>query len=94
MRVQKGRFLRLTGPKAGGFLSLTGLWPEGGGGGFAADYKKGARLRRWLCRRVVFASLRGRQPSRAEGDGGALSGDEFYNAACGGHVHIKYHNHS
>ena len=31
----KGRFLRLTGPKAGGFLSLTGLWPEGGGGGFA-----------------------------------------------------------
>ena len=55
-RVQKGRFLRLTGPKAGGFLSLTGLWPEGGGGGFAADYKKGARLRRGLCRRV--ASLR------------------------------------
>ena len=35
----KGRFLRLTGPKAGGFLSLTGLWPEGGGGGFAANYK-------------------------------------------------------
>ena len=27
----KGRFLRLTGPKAGGFLSLTGLWPEGCG---------------------------------------------------------------
>ena len=22
------------------------------------------------------------------------SGDEFYNAAFGGHVHIKYHNHS
>ena len=37
----KGRFLRLTGPKSGGFLSLTGLWPEGCGGGFAADYKKG-----------------------------------------------------
>ena len=55
----KGRFLRLTGPKAGGFLSLTGLWPEGCGGGFAADYKKGVRLRRGLCRRVVFASLRG-----------------------------------
>ena len=31
---------------------------------------------------------------RAEGCGIALSGDEFYNAAFGGHVHIKYHNHS
>ena len=38
----KGRFLRLTGPKAGGFLSLTGLWPEGCGGGFAANYKNAA----------------------------------------------------
>ena len=27
-----------------------------------------------------------------EGCGIALSGDEFYNAAFGGHVHIKYHN--
>ena len=27
-----------------------------------AANKKGARLRRWLCRRVVFASLRGRRP--------------------------------
>ena len=44
LQAQKGRFLRLTGPKAGGFLSLTGLWPEGDGGGFAADYKKRARL--------------------------------------------------
>ena len=55
-RVQKGRFLGLTGPKAGGFLSLTAF--------------------------------------QAEGCGIALSGDEFYNAAFGGHVHIKYHNHS
>ena len=22
------------------------------------------------------------------------TGDEYYNAACGGHVHIEYHNHS
>ena len=29
-----------------------------------------------------------------EGCGIALSGDEFYNAAFGGHVHIEYHNHS
>ena len=42
VRVQKGRFLRLTGPKAGGFLSLTGLWPEGCGDGFAANYKNAA----------------------------------------------------
>ena len=29
---------------------------------------------------------------QAEGCGIALSGDEFYNAAFGGHVQIKYHN--
>ena len=29
---------------------------------------------------------------QAEGCGIALSGDEFYNASFGGHVHIKYHN--
>ena len=29
---------------------------------------------------------------QAEGCGIALSDDEFYNAAFGGHVHIKYHN--
>ena len=39
-RFKRERFLGLTGPKAGGFLSLTGLWPEGCGGGFAANYKK------------------------------------------------------
>ena len=55
----KGRFLRLTGPKAGGFLSLTGLWPEGCGGGFAANYKKGARLRRGLRRRVMTGKVDG-----------------------------------
>ena len=27
-----------------------------------------------------------------EGGGIALSGDEYYNAACRGHVHIEYHN--
>lgn len=27
-----------------------------------------------------------------EGGGIALSGDEFYNAAFGGHVHIECHN--
>ena len=29
-----------------------------------------------------------------EGCGIALTGDEFCNAAFGGHVHIEYHNHS
>ena len=37
-RFQRGRFLGLTGLTAGGFLSLTGLWPEGCGGGFAASF--------------------------------------------------------
>ena len=27
---------------------------------------------------------------QAEGCGIALTGDKFYNAACGGHVHIEY----
>ena len=37
--------------------------PEGCGSALRAQIiKKGARLRRRLCRRVVFASLRGRQP--------------------------------
>ena len=49
-RVQRGR--------------LTGLRPEGCGGGFAAIFKKGARLRRRLYRKVVFASLKGRQRLR------------------------------
>ena len=40
-RFKRERFLGLTGPKAGGFLSLTGLWPEGCGGGFATIFKKG-----------------------------------------------------
>jgi hypothetical protein len=34
----------LTGLTAGGFLSLTAFQAEGCGGGFAAIFKKGARL--------------------------------------------------
>lgn len=45
---------------------------------FATLLQKGAPLRGRLCKRVVFAPLRGRQPlSAAEGSGIALSGDEF-----------------
>ena len=57
---------------------------------------KGARLRRRLCRRVVEKVLKMDRPLaggflsltalRAEGCGIALSGDEFYNAACGAKV--------
>ena len=46
----------LCGPGSEGSKGSACLWQagsEGGGGGFAADYKKGARLRRGLCRRVV-----------------------------------------
>ena len=36
---------------------------EGGGGGFAASFiKKGRGWRRGLCRRVMFAPLKGRRP--------------------------------
>ena len=41
-RVVKGKVLKMDGPSAGGFLSLTAFQAEGCGGGFAADYKKGA----------------------------------------------------
>ena len=39
-RVVKGKVLKMDGPSAQGFLSLTALRAEGCGGGFAADYKK------------------------------------------------------
>ena len=60
----EGKVLKIDRPLAGGFLSLTAFQAEGCGGGFAADLKKGCGWRRGLCRRVVFASLRGRQRLR------------------------------
>ncbi len=44
LRVVKGKVLKIDRPAAGGFLSLTAFQAEGGGGGFAAILKKGARL--------------------------------------------------
>ena len=38
-KVQRERFLGLTGLTAGGFLSLTAFQAEGCGGGFAAIFK-------------------------------------------------------
>ena len=38
------RVLKIDRPLAGGFLSLTAFQAEGCGGGFAAIFKKGARL--------------------------------------------------
>ena len=53
----------LRGPGSEGSKGSACLWQagsEGGGGGFAASFiKKGARLCRSLCRRVVFASAQG-----------------------------------
>ena len=43
-RVVKGKVLKMDGPSAHGFLSLTAFQAEGCGGGFAAIFKKGARL--------------------------------------------------
>ena len=65
--------------------------------------ESGCGFRRWLCRRAAKEKVDG-PPARGflrflsltrlrrEGCGIALSGDEFYNASFGGHVHIKYHN--
>ena len=66
------RFLR--------FLSLTAFQAEGCGGGFAADYKKGARLRRGLCRRGVKGKVlrmdrpRGRRVLKFDGAFGPEGG--------------------
>ena len=57
------KVLKIDRPLAGGFLSLTG--PSAPRVVVAASpqiKKGGARLRRGLCRRVMFASLRGRRP--------------------------------
>ena len=35
--VQREKVLKIDRPASGGFLSLTALWAEGCGGGFAAD---------------------------------------------------------
>ena len=64
-------------PSAGGFLGLTAFQAEGCGGGFAADFKKGARLRRRLCRRVASLRSGGDSACGAEDCGIALSGDEY-----------------
>ena len=56
----EGKVLKMDRPAAGGFLSLTGLSGRGLWWRLRRKfYKKGARLRRGLCRRVVFASAQG-----------------------------------
>ena len=50
------------------------------------------RFLRWTG--LMAGGFLGLTAFQAEGCGIALTGDEFYNAAFGGHVHIKYHNHS
>ena len=61
--------------------------------GFALGHTFGVRVQRVQKVQKVQRVQRGRLTAlRAEGCGIALSGDEFYNAAFGGHVHIKYHN--
>ena len=48
------------------------------------------RFLRWTG--LMAGGFLGLTAFQAEGCGIALTGDEFYNAAFGGHVHIKYHN--
>ena len=58
VRVQRvlEKVLKMDRPLAGGFLSLTGLWPEGCGGGFAASLLKSA-LRDWLSMSYGMISI-------------------------------------
>ena len=50
----------MTGPMGRRVLKFDGAFdPEGCGGGSAADYKKGARLRRGLCRKFVKGKVDG-----------------------------------
>ena len=55
-KVQSERFLRWTGPKAGGFLSLTGLWPEDCGIALTGDSIKSA-LRDWLYESYILIRI-------------------------------------
>ena len=52
------------------------------------------RLRRRLCRRVVFASLRGQRPFGPRVVVSPLRAMSIIMPPFGGHVHIEYHNHS
>ena len=59
-------------PAAGGFLSLTGLWPEGCGGGFAAIFKRGGAASAAGCveglqKKVVKKVLKMDRPYGPEG---------------------------
>ena len=56
---------------------MTAFQAEGCGGGFAADFKKGARLRRRLCRRVASLRSGGDSACGAEGCGLPLCGNAY-----------------
>ena len=77
MRVQKvhrEKVLKMDGPSAQGFLSLTALRAEGCGGGFAAELKKGDAADAAGCVEGL-CSLRSRGDSAcgAEGGGGGFA---------------------
>ena len=65
--VQGERFLGLTGPRPGGFLSLTAQWARG----------LWWRLRRRLCRRVASLRSGGDSGFAAEGCGLPLCGNAY-----------------
>ena len=80
----------MDGPSAQGFLSLTALRAEGCGIALGHTFGvKVLKMDRPDGRKVLkFDGLSGR------GLWYRPAGDEYYNAAFGGHVHIEYHNHS
>ena len=61
----EGKVLKMDRPAAGGFLSLTGLWPEGCGGGFAAILKKGGAADAAGCVEGLHRFAQGATPPTA-----------------------------
>ena len=57
-RVQREKVLKIDRPfRAGGFVSLTALWAEGCGGGFAIGHTYGVRVQKvQRVQRVVVAA--------------------------------------
>ena len=89
-----GRFLGLTCLAARGFLGLTAFQAEGCGSALRAQIiKKGARLRRRLCRRVVHRFAQGGDSGSAtEGGGLPLCGNAYKVSVTGLAFCITWHD--
>ena len=80
-------------PRGRRVLKFDGAFgPEGCSGGFAADFEAKGRGSAAGCIEGLCSLRSGGDSPSGLGLWIALTGNEFYNAACGGHVSIEYHN--